>query len=301
MNVMVGIDGRAPQRDALALAAQLARVEGGRMTIVHVYPWSRWSVRLGAAYEMTMREMAEALLVDARLSAGDVPCAIRAVADLSPARGLHRVAVEEDADILVVGASHRSAVGRTVLGGVGDRVIHAAPCGLAVAPHGYGDAKHVIRRVGVAYDGSAEATDALRWAGRFAESVGATVTVFSVFEPPISTVGYGVTIPYDLHELEEPMREECRQRLDSAVASLPVAVAAEGVMLHGAPAHVLATATTDVDLLVAGSRGYGPVRTTVLGSVSRSLIHHSQRPVIVLPRGAHTDAELADVAAAVTV
>src|SRR5688572_3246747 len=128
MNVIVGIDGREQQRDALALATQLAQVDGGELTIAHVYPWSRWSVRLGAPYEVTMREDAEALLADAKVAANDMPCTVRAVADLSPARGLHRLAEDEDADVLVVGPSHRSVLGRTMLGGVSDRVVHAAPC-----------------------------------------------------------------------------------------------------------------------------------------------------------------------------
>jgi len=40
-----------------------------------------------------------------------------------------------------------------------------------------------------------------------------------------------------------------------------------------------------LDLLVCGSRGYGPVRTVLLGSVSHALAHHARCPLMVLPRG----------------
>jgi hypothetical protein len=43
--------------------------------------------------------------------------------------------------------------------------------------------------------------------------------------------------------------------------------------------------TDNLDLLVCGSRGYGPVRAVLLGSVSREVISAALCPVIVLPRG----------------
>lgn len=39
------------------------------------------------------------------------------------------------------------------------------------------------------------------------------------------------------------------------------------------------------DLIVIGSRGLGPVKRVVLGSVSEGLIHHASRPVLVLRGG----------------
>ena len=41
----------------------------------------------------------------------------------------------------------------------------------------------------------------------------------------------------------------------------------------------------DCDLLVCGSRGYGPVRRVLLGGVSSRVVRHSKVPVVVTPRG----------------
>jgi nucleotide-binding universal stress UspA family protein len=40
-----------------------------------------------------------------------------------------------------------------------------------------------------------------------------------------------------------------------------------------------------MDLLVCGSRGYGPLRAVLLGSVSRRITAEARCPVIVIPRG----------------
>ncbi len=53
----------------------------------------------------------------------------------------------------------------------------------------------------------------------------------------------------------------------------------------GEPVDVLRRLTEHVDLLVCGSRGYGPVRAVLLGAVSRRIVTEARCPVAVLPRG----------------
>ena len=52
------------------------------------------------------------------------------------------------------------------------------------------------------------------------------------------------------------------------------------------PADVLLRVSEHVGLLVCGSRGYGPLRSVLLGGVSRRLVDGAQCPVLVLPREA---------------
>ena len=70
-----------------------------------------------------------------------------------------------------------------------------------------------------------------------------------------------------------------------ALASLGDDRDVSGRVLEGDAAAELAAASADVDLLVVGSRGFGPVRRVLLGSVSRELVRSASCPVVVLPRG----------------
>ena len=69
-----------------------------------------------------------------------------------------------------------------------------------------------------------------------------------------------------------------------ALASLDDDRDVGGRVLEGDAAAELAAASAEVDLLVVGSRGYGPVRRVLLGSVSRELVRSAACPVVVLPR-----------------
>jgi nucleotide-binding universal stress UspA family protein len=63
--------------------------------------------------------------------------------------------------------------------------------------------------------------------------------------------------------------------------------------------HSICDAAAGFDLLVVGSRGYGPLGRLLTGSVSRGIVHHSEVPVVVVPRVTEARAEAAVAEAAV--
>ena len=58
----------------------------------------------------------------------------------------------------------------------------------------------------------------------------------------------------------------------------------EGRAVYGLAGEELAAFGDEVDILVVGSRGYGPVRRLVLGSTSDYLERHARCSLLVLPR-----------------
>lgn len=289
MNVLVGIDSSPQRSDAVAFGCALVRALGGDLHLAHVLPGAGNARIYGADLAGALREAGQEILDSARGAAdGGIAVHEHLVQDDSPARALHELAAATGADVLVLGSSHRSRLGRALLGGTAERVAQGSPCAVAVAPKGY-QAPPEMRRIGVAYDAGTEARAALRWAGDVTVALNGTLAILTVAEP--LNVGLYPSAEVMLREDMQASLVAARQRvLDEAVAEAPARAKAHGEILHGSPPKVLAAAAEDLDLLVLGSRGYGPLNAVLLGGVSHALLRDAPCPVVVLPRGAEAAA-----------
>jgi nucleotide-binding universal stress UspA family protein len=281
-HIIVGYDGGEGAQDALTLAQALA--PGGRLTLVRAMPYEPFlsEVSIGPPATLVAERKSTREALD-RL-AGSLGVEAEAVESISPARGLHEAAERLGGDLIAVGSSHRGPVGRVFAGSLARTLLNGSPCAVAVAPHGYREQDRAIARIGVGYDGSAEASDALHAAAELAARRDATVRVIAAI-PPLYYAYGGAWVVAD-PELPAIRREECRHQVDAAVAALPAGLKAEGRVFDGAPATVLVEESEDLDLLFVGSRGYGRLRGVLLGSVSAELIDTVRCPLVAVPRGA---------------
>lgn len=275
-NVLVGVDGRTTGRDAIALAPVLTDADG-ELTLAHVHDG-----RLAVApmHQGTYRaeiERSRALLEDERRHAAITAKLVSIAADTA-GHGLHQQAEDQGADLLVVGSCHRGRVGRTILGDDTRAALNGAPCAVAIAPAGYaGSNRRPIARVGVAFDESPESLSALAVARRVAAEHHATVHALEVISlPSIAYAGYAAA----------GAGETVEALLDGARATLDELSDVEGRAVHGLPGEELAQFGDEVDLLVVGSRGYGPMRRLMFGSTSDYLERHARCPLLVVPRSA---------------
>jgi nucleotide-binding universal stress UspA family protein len=94
-----------------------------------------------------------------------------------------------------------------------------------------------------------------------------------------------------MEEVEGEHRVLAEAVLRRQVAELGDDVPVEAEAFIGEPAETLVTVSEHLDLLVMGSRGYGPLRAVLLGGVSRQVAAQAHCPVIVLPRGVKTPLE----------
>jgi nucleotide-binding universal stress UspA family protein len=212
------------------------------------------------------------------------------VAESSPAAGLHALAEREGAALIVVGSSHRSSIGRIVIDGTGESLLSGASAPVAVAPAGYPATGRRIQVVGCGFDGSPESRRALAWSAELAGSASARLRVLSVYEPTVSAsvaVGGGMRTA----SINAVLRRQCEEELAQAVSALDADIDASETLLEGGARELLARASGELDLLVVGSRGYGPLRAVLLGSVSSALVRSAQSPLVIVPRGAESQSE----------
>jgi nucleotide-binding universal stress UspA family protein len=282
--ILVGFDGTDSGRDALAFARRLAGMTGSQLRLANAFPYDDTRSRASNdTFRAALREDAQAVLAGA--DAGDAPR--HAVADVSPAHALHELAETTDASLVVVGSTHRGPIGCVLPGSTAERLLHGAPCPVAIVPQGYASREHELHVIGVGYDGSEESEIALNTATELARRLDAELRVFRVFDStqigtPALMQGPGyISLP---KEIEATQRSGLEQR----VAKLGEDVRVEGIFLAGSPGRELSELTEDVDLLVMGSRGYGPMRAVLLGGVSHALVRKAACPVIILPRRIHT-------------
>jgi nucleotide-binding universal stress UspA family protein len=285
--IIVGVDGRQGGRDALALAASLQRAFAGDLVAVHAFRVDHYLGRgADGEYEQAMHDRAVRTVMDEVERAGVKAQAVT-IADGSPGRALQHAAIGHGADLIVVGSAHHGRVGRVLAGDVTAGTLHGAPCPVLVAPHGHVEHGRELQTIGVAFDGSSEARAALDLAHAIAKAVGARLRVIDVLEPPDPGGPFPAYRP-DWEERERLRREEAEDLLATVRADLGDIATCE--LTFGDPARELAHAGDDLDLLVTGSRGYGPIRRLMLGSTSSKLVHHARCPVLVLTRGVGDEA-----------
>ena len=284
--IIVGVDGTERGEDALAFARRLSVVTGARLALAAVYLYDEL---LGtAAYGGRLRDDAVAMLERERASLDGADVATCVIADPSPARGLQSLAEQDGAALIVIGSSHRGAIGRVLAGTTAERLLHGAPCPVAVVPLGYRKREQSpIRTIGVGYDASDESQRALNAASDAARRLDADLRIVRIFDA--GTIGTPAVLaePVRRAAVQEAERS-ARDALQRAVAGLPDDVRAEAVFMAGGATRELVSQTDGLDLLLLGSRGYGPRRAVLLGGVSHVVVREAACPVIVLPHGVRT-------------
>jgi nucleotide-binding universal stress UspA family protein len=273
-NVVVGVDGLAGGRDAVALAEALAPA-AVRLSLAHVRVRAEVLSRGSSGpFEIAEHELSGELLQRERSSCLSQAETVSAVAT-SVGAGLHDVAERRGADLIVVGSAHRSAVGRILAGDDARSALHHAPCAVAVAPSGYANGPRRIGTIAAAYDGSDESNVARAHAALLAARLGGQLVVRNVIELRVYGGGAwtsGAVVVPDPQTAVETARERLAD-MDGV----------EFDVTAGPVREELAALSERVDLLVCGSRHQGVVKRVVLGSTSDYLARHSACPLLVTP------------------
>ncbi len=288
--ILVGFDGSESGLDAVALGRRLAEDAGGGLILAYIAPLSVTflpALQQDPVVERTLREATQDVLQHAAPALeGFDAWETCNHATLPPARGLHELADELDADLIVVGSTHRRGLGRIVPGTTAEKLLHGSRHPVLVAPAGWRESSSgAFSVLGAGFNDSAESVSAMSAASALAHLTGASLRAIAAFERPnpanpifaVTSHGYGEIVG-DLHEM-------LTDRLEKAAAALPRGGDVRAEVIEGDPADVLAAESAKLDLLAVGSRGYGALRSVMLGTHTGELVWRSHCPLLVVPRG----------------
>jgi nucleotide-binding universal stress UspA family protein len=291
--IVAGCNGRERGRGAVSLAHAIAGATGAELLLVGVH--HNTPLPSPSSYAAQRRDLEQHLRAVRDELAPEAVIRIRA--DMSPAHALRHVARYEGADLLVVGSRHRRRLQHMAESDHAMQVLHGARCAVAIAPDPLAP-RPELRRIGVGIDATPESVAALEMACELARRTGARLRLVAVADDALSGwVGY-VPMPLDedtLQDIVEQRETAARALVDERLA-LCEGADAEVVVVVGSPAGELILASEDLDLLVLGSRRWGPVKRLALGSTSEQVIRHTACPVLVPPRGAESEHDERDTA-----
>src|SRR5436190_3062473 len=221
-----------------------------------------------------------------RLEDEGIDAEVRVLHGHSAPRALHDAAEKTGAGLLVIGSTNRGQSGRMAIGSTAQRLMHGAPCPIAVVPHEW-EPGGGVQTIGVAYVDAPEGHEALRAGATLAKATGGKLRVLSAAKPHGFSATHGggdaMTHAVTYEDIGSALRADAERGVMEIVGEAGVPI--EPDVSVGDPAEFLIGASKHVDLLVCGSRGYGPRRAVLLGGVSGRVTAEAHCPVIVLARG----------------
>ncbi len=213
-----------------------------------------------------------------------------------PAEKIIEVSEKHNASMIVIGAKGLRATFGILLGGVVQQVVEHADLPVLVVREPYNGLKRVLFTV----DGSEQSNNMIECMGDFPFPEGVEFDVLHV-APPIpseqeilqfwpSGLDISYTVPVD--EISERIEERAKE--EETRGKKILLEARENLLEHGLEAQISfmrGDGATEIieyardrrtDLIVSGGRGLGPVRSWVLGSVSRKLLHYAPCSTMVV-------------------
>jgi nucleotide-binding universal stress UspA family protein len=303
--ILVGYDPRTKDRAPVRLGVALARMTEAPLIVATVRAdWSAGPRPIGITAESDLPYAVvhpdPDLLHDCAPQVEEIrlelePYGIQTSCEVLPgtsaAKALHEAAEDHGAGLLVVGSSRRGSGGRVRAGATAARLLSGSPCPVALAPQGW-EREDLPKTLGVAFRDTEDGREALRGAVALARRAHARLRVVTVVEEGLkSAVESGTYRAGEARgRVDDVVGEHAVSARRAAERALEELAAQRGVEAQiespvGDPVDVLIQLSEHVDLLVCGSRGYGPMRAVLLGAVSSRVVADARCPVIVVPRG----------------
>lgn len=291
MKVLLAVDGFDASIGAAALLERVADKARVSVTVASVTPRGILAPEhMPLALDpIEVRREASVQIVDAAVAnlrtAGFE--ATGAVLEGAPGEALVSFASEQWLELTVTGAGRRSWLGNRLLGSTSDYVLHNSPSSVLVVheqPEGEGRLEVVF-----CTDGSRGSEFALRSLSAFVDPDAIKVTALSLATPQADlattfrTPGPALESSQELQAAEQLLLARAQRHADEAAHHLlesGFVVTARALVAPTLEGLLNEVERLGAGLVVAGSRGNGPVRRALLGSVGDALVRFSPAALV---------------------
>lgn len=280
--IVVGVDDSPEALTAARAGARLAHAAGVRCQLVHATRDVRTALEMAGtgvsldALELAMLARARNDIVTA--FAHQIPAAVLDHLIVRPGRTaavLEQVIAEMDAQLLVLGGKHHTALGRWLGGSTVQHMVRRVSVPLLVTA---GELKPRTR-VMVAVDASYAAHSTIERATALARLLGGPLHALHVIEPAESFA--------EALFLPDPLNNEgfCRERMERDIWPLLPIPDHHKVIRRGVPLQVISqeAAAWHADVIVVGSHGKGWVDRLLIGSVTEALLNDLPAAMLMIP------------------
>ncbi|MFJ7750271.1 universal stress protein [Arthrobacter sp. NPDC097144] len=280
MRYVVGYTANERGRDALNLAAALARTQDAELDLVMVDPVHSPYTAVyppESGYRDLLEEQLEQWLSD---GLAQVPDDVRAAGYIrnadSDAHGLIDAADELGAGLIVVGASSNGIFKRFTVGSVANALLHAAQVPVALAPHGYSRTEP-LTRITCAVGNRRGAEDVLETAVQTAARSGLPLRLVSLVALDAPSRDENTVLEAGLHAQDRL----ARARELAAGRCQVTAVVASGRTIENAVDDL---DFDDGDIMLIGSSRLAANNQLFLGPTASKVLRSLPVPMVVVPR-----------------
>lgn len=265
--IVIGAHPKRRDREPIELGLAISRLTGAPIDVVGTFLFDTTPHRTPT--EEYGRALSEQVQEAAGGTAGRSGEVRVHVLSGSPAHALHETASEVGAGLIVVGSTHRGAVGRITLSTTADRVLRQAPCPVAVAPGGARDEDEARQGVAVAFVDTPGGRSALRAGAAIARCAATSLTAYTVIEPHTS----------------EGDRDRAEKAVEQAIAEFATDLDAETRILARGGVEALVAESGRHSFLVRGCRTRGPVLPPLAFGLPSKLARQAACPLVIVPPG----------------
>ncbi|ADB63164.1 UspA domain protein (plasmid) [Haloterrigena turkmenica DSM 5511] len=288
--ILIAVDGSDEAERAAERGLEFARAFDAAVDAVYVVDSKALRVSSPGSETVRLRERGEAVLEKIEALASDLDQSVTTeLVEGKPADRIMARAADQDAGLIVVGRRGHTGLGKRLLGGVTERLLHRSDVPVFVVPRGASDAVADYSDLLVPTDGSEPAAIAGRHGAAVAREYGSTIHVLNVVDlqaagGAFAAGGLGTEF-IERHEAEgEEIVEDAAAEIEDAAPAVTTAVV-RTTSFDGVAAGVREYVDeADIDLLVVGARSRSRLGRRILGSVTSTLLRTVDVPVLVAMR-----------------